>query len=556
LLQEAIMSPTGESLLRPQDLLALLDASTQLNSFETLDRALRQMLAGAARLTGSESGSVILYDEPRNDFYFAAATGPFADQVRAIRIPMGKGSIAEDVFRKRQPVLQNHVTDHYRRVDDRTGSATRSMICVPLVQGDRAFGVMQLLNKGRGEQPFTEQDLELASRFAVHAAVAIRNALLFEQMISSSGLMALPEVRDDLIGHILSKDSPPVRERLTILSSDMRGFTRLATALVRPEKLQRLLGDHLGMMSAAVLKYRGIVNKFIGDGMMAIFRGDAAATNAIQAAFEIVEGFERLREVWAESSNFNLEFLDIGVGIATDDEIVFGRIGDDRFCEMTVVGVGVNLAAALQKSARDGKRVLCDYQTLRRLADRSTVIADPPAKFQLMTTGAPTGMTFDVYPLRRPPKPGPAGKDDRYDVFVSYRREGGSGAARALQQGLGHDCRVFLDVDRLRGGLFDATLLKTIEATPNFLVVLSPGSLDRCHLPDDWLRQEIRQALRTGRTIIPVALEGFAFPPAPSLPEDMRDVLRHDAVEYSHRYFDAMLAKVRERLTGVRKEAP
>jgi class 3 adenylate cyclase len=549
------MSPTSESLLRPQDLLALLDASTQLNSFETLDRALRQMLTLAARLTGSEAGSVILYDEPRNDLYFAAATGPFADQVRNVRIPMGKRSVAEDVFRNRRPVLENKVKDHYRRVDDRTGSETRSMICVPLMQGDSVYGVMQLLNKAAGVEPFTDQDLELASRFAVHAAVAIRNALLFEQMISSSGLLALPEARDDLIPHILSKHSTPIRERLTILSSDMRGFTRLATALVRPEKLQRLLGDHLGMMSTAVLKHHGIVNKFIGDGMMAVFRGDAGATNAVQAAFEIVEGFERLREVWAESSSFNMDFLDIGVGIATDDEIVFGRIGDDQFCEMTVVGVGVNLAAALQKSARDGKRVLCDYQTLRRLADRSAVIAEAPTKFQLMTTGAPTGMNFDVYPLKRAPKP-EAAKDDQFDVFVSYRREGGSGAARAIQQGLGHDYRVFLDVDRLRGGLFDTALLRTIEATPNFLVVLSPGALDRCNQADDWLRQEIRQALRTGRAIIPVALEGFTFPPAPSLPEDIREVLRHDAVEYSHRYFDAMLAKVRERLTGLRKDAP
>ncbi len=244
------MSPPDTSLLRPQDLVALLDAANQLNSFETLDRTLHQILSVAARLTAVQAGSVILHDEARNDLYFAAATGPVADKLRTVRIPVGKDkSKAGEVFETRRPIVEDHVRGQYQRVDETTQFTTRSMVCAPLVHGDRCFGVIQLINKAAGEQPFTEADLELVSRFATQAAVAIRNALIFEQMISSSGLFALPAVRNELVPQLLSTESTPARERLTVLIADMRAFTRLATAIGRPERLQRTLGDYLCMLS-------------------------------------------------------------------------------------------------------------------------------------------------------------------------------------------------------------------------------------------------------------------------------------------------------------------
>lgn len=58
----------------------------------------------------------------------------------------------------------------------------------------------------------------------------------------------------------------------------------------------------------------------------------------------------------------NLSFLDVGVGIATD-EVILGMTGNDRLRDFTVIGTAVNLAAALEWSARDGKHVLCDNHT-------------------------------------------------------------------------------------------------------------------------------------------------------------------------------------------------
>ncbi|HQX82801.1 MAG TPA: toll/interleukin-1 receptor domain-containing protein, partial [Vicinamibacterales bacterium] len=98
----------------------------------------------------------------------------------------------------------------------------------------------------------------------------------------------------------------------------------------------------------------------------------------------------------------------------------------------------------------------------------------------------------------------------RRTVFISYRRSLDELTARMLKQELtmrGFD--VFLDVDDLgSSSRFDRTLQEQIERRANFVLVLSPGSLDRCRHDDDWLRLEIVHALKTNRRIVPVTRGG------------------------------------------------
>lgn len=81
-----------------------------------------------------------------------------------------------------------------------------------------------------------------------------------------------------------------------------------------------------------------------------------------------------------------------------------------------------------------------------------------------------------------------------YDIFISYRREGGAQYARILKAELekrGYRGRVFLDYDELRDGKFDSRIMAAIDSARVFIFILSPGSLDRCCNADDWVRQEI-----------------------------------------------------------------
>ena len=130
-----------------------------------------------------------------------------------------------------------------------------------------------------------------------------------------------------------------------------------------------------------------------------------------------------------------------------------------------------------------------------------------------------------------------------YDAFISYRRDGGASPARLVKSELTYrNYKVFLDVADLEKGHFDEKLLTTISETPNFILVLAPGSLDKCVHESDWLRRELQHAIVTNRNIVPVCLPGFVFPP--SLPAEIADLSRHQAVEYSHTLFNATMEKI------------
>jgi len=131
----------------------------------------------------------------------------------------------------------------------------------------------------------------------------------------------------------------------------------------------------------------------------------------------------------------------------------------------------------------------------------------------------------------------------RRTVFISYRRSLDELTARMLKQELtmrGFD--VFLDVDDLgSSSRFDRTLQEQIERRANFVLVLSPGSLDRCRHDDDWLRLEIVHALKTNRRIVPVTRGGFNLEQDPNLPPDLAAIPLHNAVAYSSTYHRAAI---------------
>jgi len=126
------------------------------------------------------------------------------------------------------------------------------------------------------------------------------------------------------------------------------------------------------------------------------------------------------------------------------------------------------------------------------------------------------------------------------DVFISYRREVGGILAMALHQHLtdsGLDA--FYDIESLRAGQFDTVILNQIAARPYFLLVLTPGTLERCREPTDWVLREIEQALATNRVIVPANTPGFDFDDFERfLPEDVgSEVRRFNAQELPQRWF-------------------
>ncbi|MGV7222453.1 MAG: phosphatase PAP2 family protein [Nitrospinales bacterium] len=130
-------------------------------------------------------------------------------------------------------------------------------------------------------------------------------------------------------------------------------------------------------------------------------------------------------------------------------------------------------------------------------------------------------------------------------IFLSYRRENGSNMARIVQSEIiKRGYSVFLDVDDLGPNQFDEKLLKQIEKAPNFVLILAPGSLDRCINKEDWLFKEISHAIQSKSNIVPIMIDNFKYPPKESLPEEIKELVRHNSVIYSHEYFDATFDKL------------
>ena len=149
---------------------------------------------------------------------------------------------------------------------------------------------------------------------------------------------------------------------ITILFSDIRGFTQLSST-VPPDELASLLNhDYFHPMCDIIIQHRGMVDKYIGDSIMALFGAPVAdeyhAKNAVNCAIEMVKGME--------TSNGG---LGIGIGINTG-YVVTGIFGSVTKKEYTALGMPVNVAARLQKLAGPGDIIISDV-TQSRLGQSS-----------------------------------------------------------------------------------------------------------------------------------------------------------------------------------------
>ena len=139
-------------------------------------------------------------------------------------------------------------------------------------------------------------------------------------------------------------------------------------------------------------------------------------------------------------------------------------------------------------------------------------------------------------------------QEQKYDLFISYRRDGGEVTARILRDSLTElGYRVFFDVESLRSGAFNTKLYSVIDECNDFILVLSPNALDRCKNQDDWVRREIEYALEKKKNVVPILLRNFEFPD--DLPLSLKDLPHQNGLVANLEYYDAFLGKLQEFLT-------
>lgn len=138
-----------------------------------------------------------------------------------------------------------------------------------------------------------------------------------------------------------------VRSVVTMLFVDIRNFTQISENL-SPQEVTSILNEYFSTISPVITKYNGIVNKYMGDGLLAIFgepiKDDNHAMNAIRCGIEISEKVKDLREKLLTEGKPKIS---IGIGINTG-EVFAGNIGTEERLEYTVIGDNVNLAYRIE----------------------------------------------------------------------------------------------------------------------------------------------------------------------------------------------------------------
>ncbi len=158
----------------------LIEISRSLNSTLDLRPLLHRIAVAAQQLTDTEASSILLLDRKSGQLYFEAATN--LPGIRSIVVPM-EGSIAGLVVQTGKPIVVPDVCEDphfYRQADEQSDFNTRSILAVPMVVRGNVIGVLEVVNKQGGDE-FTREDVEMLTVLGGQAAVAVQNALLFQQ---------------------------------------------------------------------------------------------------------------------------------------------------------------------------------------------------------------------------------------------------------------------------------------------------------------------------------------------------------------------------------------
>jgi adenylate cyclase len=176
-----------------------------------------------------------------------------------------------------------------------------------------------------------------------------------------------PEVMEEMLKQPEKLQLGGQERELTVLFSDIRGFTTISEKLT-PQALVHLLNEYLSPMTDIVFANKGTLDKYIGDAVMAFFgaplQNERHALAACEASLEMMATLRRLREKW-RIEDPSIPDIDIGIGVNSGPMVV-GNMGSSQRFNYTVMGDNVNLASRLEGLNKEyGTHVLITEATLK-----------------------------------------------------------------------------------------------------------------------------------------------------------------------------------------------
>ncbi|MFW6147064.1 MAG: adenylate/guanylate cyclase domain-containing protein [Thermodesulfobacteriota bacterium] len=358
-------------------LFVLYEISRQLNTFLDFRELLRKIMDLVFVVIDADYGFLILTGGVRKDKLVPMVVKSKENRRKKDSKLRASRTIIEKVIRDKVAILtSNAMADsRFKGAKSLFLRQIRSAMCVPLWRKEKIIGVIQL-DSIRLDNQFTQDDLELLKAIGSQMAMVIEQASLNEQIREEEMMRRrLERFHSPQVIEMILKGSQETKDNVmeanevtaTMLFTDIVGFTRLAEQ-IPPRETNIFLNRYFSAMTDVVFSYNGTLDKYIGDGLMAVFGAPIEkpddAERAILAAKEMRE---KLAEMMADKNGPSGKF-DIRIGINTG-RVVAGNIGSFRRMDYTVIGDPVNIAARLESIANPNQ-ILIGEETYRAVKDK------------------------------------------------------------------------------------------------------------------------------------------------------------------------------------------
>ena len=343
-----------------RELMRLMEINRKISSTLDTNVLIEEVLKGAMQIVGARHGYLFTCEDPEDTDGASTplpqlqisqdATGkPIAPDDRLISRTILHTTISSRASILTREARREKRWEHSKSVVEKD---LRSVLSVPILLRNKILGVLYLDNQ-QASSVFTLKDREIVENFATQVAIAMNNARIFQReqeararteatlaafsrFVPRQFTERFAEGNVELLQTGLSR-----QESLSILFSDVRGFTTVSEAL-GSEKTFLLLNNYLDRMEQPIRRHDGFVDKFIGDAIMALF--DGPAINAVHAGLEMLaalDEFNRPRAAAGETA------LKIGIGVNTGD-VMIGVVGSQERMDTTVMGDTVNTASRIE----------------------------------------------------------------------------------------------------------------------------------------------------------------------------------------------------------------
>lgn len=344
-----------------------------------LDQLLEKILLALFKFVNADRGVILLKEDD-------GSLQPRAARRRdGSETPIQVSStILNHVIKEKAAVLTHDASMDFAASKGKSMILNRisSAIVVPLLHEKEVLGALWLDSESLAQ--FQQKDLEIITAVGNQAAMFIENIRLgkkIEQEIINrerfSRLLSPNIAEQVLSGKLEVKKGGQLLPEATIFNSDIRGFTRMSEG-TSPEMMIEMLNEYFEHMVDTIFKYEGTLDKFMGDGIMAIWGAPVTRSDdAIRSVASSLEQMETLAKFNRRRMDHNQPALAIGIGIHTGP-VVAGYVGSSKALSYTVIGDTANTSARLCGIALSGQ-IIVSESTLRKLGGRFEFEELPPA---------------------------------------------------------------------------------------------------------------------------------------------------------------------------------